>query len=340
MKKRILLSYGTRPELIKLFKIQKLLNCDTLFSGQHYSLIKEYQGLIGKPTHTLSGVDLSNCTLDQKVAILLPKIGEVVTLYDGVIVQGDTLTTYVTALSAFQQHKKIFYVESGLRTGDLLAPFPEEGYRQMISRIASVNFAPTPLAESNLKKECVPGEVLITGNTVVDAVKDFNFTIKDEKVILVTIHRRENIDRLEKIFYSLNECAIRNPALQFIFPMHPNPLIHEKKYLLSAKNFKIIDPISYANLLEILSRCSLVITDSGGIQEETASFGKRCIVCRDKTERPEGVSAGLAFLCGDSPSEIFSEIVSMKPWKGTNPYGDGLASEKICQSISESWGVN
>ena len=259
-------------------------------------------------------------TLTQILSSISLKFGEILNIEkpDLLIVQGDTTTVAVCALIAYYEQIPIGHVEAGLRTFNLNSPFPEEGNRQIVSRISNFNWAPTKLAADQLKKENVQN-IFITGNTVIDACNNYNYKIKYEDEVLITLHRRENFgENLKKIFTQINNLAKKYPKLNFIFPMHPNPNVQKLKYLLD--NVNVIEPLSYKDLIELLSRVKFVISDSGGIQEECAAFKKKILVCRDATERPEGIDAGFAKIVGTDVMNNFNWADNDDKWDGTNPY--------------------
>ena len=277
-----------------------------------------------------------NQTLTQILSNISLKFGEILNLEkpDLLIVQGDTTTVAVCALIAYYEKIPIGHVEAGLRTFNLNSPFPEEGNRQIVSRIANFNWAPTRLAGEQLQKENVQN-IFITGNTVIDACNNYNYDIKYENEILITLHRRENFgSKLESIFKQINRLAHKHPELNFVFPMHPNPNVQQLKHLLD--NVNVIDPLKYQDLTKLLSRVKFVISDSGGIQEECAAFKKKILVCRDTTERPEGIDAGFAKIIGSDVESNFNWAFNDCVWDGENPYGNGDASKKIVDSIIDN----
>ena len=250
---------------------------------------------------------------------------------DLLIVQGDTSTVAICALTAFYQKIPVGHVEAGLRTYDLSNPFPEEGNRQIVSRIASYNWAPTKLAVKQLNEEKVQN-IILTGNTIVDACTNFNYSISYNNQILITLHRRENFgEKMEKLFKEIEALAIKYPEIEFIFPMHPNPNVQCLKPIL--KHINVIEPLGYAEMIKLLSNVKFVISDSGGIQEECASFRKKILVCRNTTERPEGLNAGFARLVDTDVKRHFAWANDSPKWSGNNPYGNGNSSKKIVDSI-------
>ena len=250
---------------------------------------------------------------------------------DLLIVQGDTSTVAISALIAFYGRIPVGHVEAGLRTYDLTSPFPEEGNRQIVSRLATYNWAPTELAASQLQKENVYN-VIITGNTIVDACTKYNYPISYDDKVLITLHRRENFGaKMKKIFTEIEILANEHPQLEFIFPMHPNPNVQKLKPIL--QNVKVIDTLEYSKMMKLLSIVKFIISDSGGIQEECAAFRKKVLVCRNTTERPEGIDAGFAKLVDTNIIDNFYWANDSPNWSGKNPYGNGDASEIIVDSI-------
>jgi len=334
---KILLSYGTRPEIIKLSPVIRELRkvgipFKTVFTGQHKELYDDVKDLVPKPDFHLA-IMKENQTLTDILSSISLRFGEILRSEnpDLLIVQGDTATVAISALIAFYEKVPVGHVEAGLRTYDLTSPFPEEGNRQMVSRIASYNWAPTELAAKQLKKENV-GNITITGNTVIDACKNFNYPISYENKVLVTLHRRENFgDPMEKIFSEIDLLAKEYSHLEFIFPMHPNPNVQKLRPIL--KNVNIINPLGYSEMMQLLSKVKFVISDSGGVQEECAAFGKKVLVCRNTTERPEGLDAGFAKLVHTNIIEHFNWANKSPKWSGENPYGNGNASKIIIDSL-------
>ena len=333
----ILISYGTRPEIIKLSPIireldKRGISFKTVFTGQHRELYDDVKDLVPEPDFHLD-IMKENQTLTDILSSISLRFGEILRSEnpDLLIVQGDTSTVAISALIAFYEKVPVGHVEAGLRTYDLTSPFPEEGNRQMVSRIASYNWAPTELAAKQLKKENV-GNITVTGNTVIDACKNFNYPISYENKVLITLHRRENFGSpMEKIFSEIDLLAKEYSHLEFIFPMHPNPNVQKLRPIL--KNVNIIDPLGYSEMMQLLSKVKFVISDSGGVQEECAAFGKKVLVCRNTTERPEGLDAGFAKLVHTNIVEHFNWANKSPKWSGANPYGDGKASQKIIETI-------
>ena len=304
----------------------------TIFTGRHKELYEDVKDLVPTPDYHLS-IMKKNQTLTDILSKISLKFGKILKKEspDLLVVQGDTSTVAVTSLIAFYENIPVGHVEAGLRTYNLESPFPEEGNRQIVSRFAQYNWAPTEWAADNLRNEMV-GNVTVTGNTVIDACKNFNYPVSYENKVLITLHRRENFGKtMEKIFNEIEQLAMEHPNLEFIFPMHPNPNIQKLKPLL--QHVKVIDPLGYAEMMLLLSRVKFVISDSGGIQEECAAFRKKVLVCRNTTERPEGLDAGFAKLVHTNVIEHFHWANKSPKWSGANPYGDGKASQKIIETI-------
>ena len=336
----IILCFGTRPEVIKMSPLmvefsKRDIPFKTIFTGQHRELFEDVMHLIPKPNYYLDIMSHNQslndilCSISEK----LPKIlkDEKASL---LIVQGDTLTVTASALVAFYEKVKVGHVEAGLRTFNLQNPFPEEANRQIVSRIANYNWAPTQEAFENLKHENVQN-IFLTGNTIVDICQSYAYEKIYGNKVLITLHRRENFgEPMKKMMLEIEELATAHPELKFIFPMHPNPNVQQWRPLL--KHVEVIAPLKYEELLQLLSEVKFVISDSGGIQEECASFGKKILVCRETTERPEGIKIGIAKLVGSNILENFSWANEYPEWQGENPYGDGTASQKIVDTITQS----
>jgi len=325
----ILLCFGTRPEWLKIKPLIKLMDRSEyklLFTGQHTDLLKDvkvdYQINMSTTTNRLDSI-ISDCMLQ------FPN-GD----FRGVLVQGDTGSAFGCALAAFNRQMKIYYLEAGLRSGDLQHPYPEEGYRQMISRISDVNFTPTTLSAKNLITERVHGGVYISGNSVLDNLVDFPKPTM-ENIILITLHRRENHHWLDRWFDEIEKLAVEYPHYTFVLPIHPNPNVQKHKHIL--KRVKVVEPMEHKELINTLIKSNLIISDSGGLQEEGSFFNKKVIVCRKTTERPEGIETGHLHLC-NSPEdlgELFGKLIE-NPYISKNcPYGDGHTSEKVLKILRD-----
>ena len=336
---KICFCFGTRPEIIKLAmlieKSREHFEVSTIFTSQHTSLFEDVKDLIATPSYSLEMPEHRN--LNVLASSIISQIDGILRLRkpDWLVVQGDTTSAMCAAYAAFQLGIKVGHVEAGLRTFNILSPFPEEFNRQCISRMATYNWCPTERAASYLEEENISGRIIVTGNPIVDYVKKLVEPVDEEDLVIITLHRRENADKFSDMLEQINEVAKAHPHLQFIFPAHPNPIIQDKLGTLNHQ-IKIVKPMKYLPFLNLLSRCKFIITDSGGIQEEAVCLKKKVLICRDTTERMEGVEIGLCKLVG---SDILSNIEwALKSVEGEviNPYGDGNACEKIISSLIES----
>lgn len=334
MKKKIAIFYGTRPEYLKLKNVIKFIpksKRDVFYVGQHDKLITN--NLYTKKItikKTLKKAKRLNSIFSQ----ILEKVN--LSNYDSVIIQGDTATTFAVAIAAFNLNKKIIYVESGLRSYDFQNPFPEEGYRQLISRISTINFAPTELSKKNLNSEKIFGKIVVTGNTGLDNLLKFRNKSKYKNIILVTLHRRENLSIMSEWFTEINLLAKKFSNLKFILPIHLNPQIQKYKKLLS--NVKVVNHLDHNKLITLLIDCKFIITDSGGIQEEASFLNKKVIVCRKTTERPEGIKTGHLYLCTRPKflNELAFKINKYYKIKKKCPYGNGKSSLLIVKFLKRN----
>tara|TARA_R100001509_G_scaffold2215_2_gene1852 strand:- start:65 stop:1075 length:1011 start_codon:yes stop_codon:yes gene_type:complete len=334
----ILVCFGTRPEWLKVKPLVDKLDCKLLFTGQHPDLLKEvnfdyriYPEL--SSTSLTGGLRLNSVIQDCLEQFPYSDSN----LFDYVLVQGDTATAFACALASFNLNLKIIHLEAGLRTRDLKNPYPEEGYRQMISRIADINLCPTELSLRNLETDYVAGESYVVGNTVLDNLLKYKKSTDYGNKVLVTLHRRENHPIMRDWFLALDNIAkIYKDDLEFILPIHPNPRVLEHKHLLDHVN--VVDPLSHDDLLKLLVECKFCITDSGGIQEEASFFNKKCIVCRKNTERQEAMMSGHVVLC-KSPGDLSRSVLNMidnYQIERKCPFGDGQASTKIKELLDGS----
>ncbi len=374
--KTVAVIVGTRPEAIKLWPVISSLRLDNslktyvINTGQHGEMLSETLLDLGIEIDSDFRILSKATNLVELLSKLIDSLGQEFSLVrpDLVMVQGDTLSAYAGAVVAFLQGIKIAHVESGLRTKNVYSPFPEEFCRQSIAKIADLNFAPTPLAKRNLIEEGIdPQRVTLSGNTIVDATYKFqrelggmkfeneriklrdlsgnSFTLNESKFALVTLHRRENVGEMfDKTLGSIAEVAMKNKDFQFVFPVHPNPNIRGKaiEQLGDITNVKLLPPQSYTAFMRILSHCSFVISDSGGIQEEAITLRKPIYVARRDTERAEGLSSGIMFMLNGTQESMTLEIVDAiskysQQQDGNehyvNPFGDGTAAEKIVSQI-------
>lgn len=326
----VLFCFGTRPEWLKikpLIKIMDKSKYKLLFTGQHSDLLKnikvDYQITINNSDNRLDQL-ISDCLLQ------FPK-GD----FTSVLVQGDTASAFACALAAFNRDLKIYYLEAGLRSYNLKHPYPEEAYRQMIARISDVNLAPTELSRNNLIREMVVGKTFVVGNTVLDNLLPYKEFCEYTDRVLVTLHRRENHHWMKEWFTEINNIAQQHPNIEFILPIHPNPNVIKHKHLLN--NISVIDPMTHEDLLSLLVKCKLVISDSGGLQEEGSFFNKKVIVCRKTTERPEAIETGHLHLCPspNSLKDLFGKLIENYYINNKCPYGDGYSSEKVYNILTD-----
>lgn len=325
----LLISYGTRPEWIKIKplieKIKGKIPYKTVFTGQHLDIVE-------KNTDYILKIHDGENRLNAIVTSIL-SYEHIFQNIDYVLVHGDTSSAFATALSAFHHQIPVIHLEAGLRTYDLQNPFSEELNRQMISKIAKINLCPTELNKQNLVSEKVTGDIFVTGNTGLDNLLHYQSKIEYNDEILITLHRRENHPIMGQWFKEISELATENPNLKFTIPLHPNPNVQMHKYLL--KNVNVIDPISYNKMLEKLVKCRFLISDSGGIQEEASFLNKKVIVCRKITERPESLGQH-SILC-ENPNNLknlFDQVKTDYKINSKCPFGDGHASEKILQILT------
>lgn len=326
MKNKLLLVYGTRPEYLKLkplieeLKYEKI-NFKVLFTGQHVD--------IGQFGYDYC-FNIDNGGINR-LDIIVKSVMDKLSYINGithVLVQGDTTTALALALSAFHNKLKVIHLEAGLRTYDIQNPYPEETNRRLISIISNINFCPTENNYQNLINEMCLNDSFVVGNTVIDNLLDYKEKCVYDNKVLVTLHRRENHILITEWFTKINELAKLHPELEFILPIHPNPKVRECSYLLT--NVNVIDPLNHNDLLELLIKCKIVITDSGGIQEECSFFNKKCLTCRITTERPEAI--GMSTIMVETPEElpnIFEKELLNYNINFTCPFGDGNTSKKI-----------
>jgi UDP-N-acetylglucosamine 2-epimerase (non-hydrolysing) len=369
---KVALVFGTRPEAIKLFPVIHALRARedvetrVIVTAQHRGLLDQVLEIAGiKPDIDLD-VMTPNQTLDGLTAKLIVELGKAFDAEkpDRVVVHGDTLTTMVASLAAYYRKIPVAHVEAGLRSGDIHHPWPEEVNRRVVACIADMNFAPTEAAADALLAENRDRKSIhITGNTVIDALlatrqrvladpklacglDDLAARFAGKRIIAVTSHRRENFGGgMEAIARAIADIAAR-PDVAVIFPVHPNPNVRPvMEALLGAlPNVAMIEPLDYPHFVRLLDMCELVLTDSGGVQEEAPSLGKPVLVMRETTERPEGVAAGTARLVGTDRTTIVRSVVDLLDdeeayaamSRAHNPFGDGHASERIAKIIAAS----
>lgn len=360
--KKVMLVFGTRPEAIKMCPLVNELksrkNIDTIVcvTGQHrqmldqvletFNVVPQYDLSIMKANQTL--FDITTSIMNSIKAVLEKEMPDIV------LVHGDTSTTFVTALACFYLHIPVGHVEAGLRTYDIYSPFPEEFNRQAVSIISEYNFAPTKRALENLVKEGKKQDsIWITGNTVIDALKTTVNTdyihpelewAKDSRLIFITAHRRENLgEPMHQMFRAIRRVLDEHPDVKALYPIHMNPIVRKaaEEELGSSDRIHIIEPVEVFDCHNLMAKSYLILTDSGGIQEEAPSLGKPVLVMRDTTERPEGIEAGTLKLVGTKEENIYinfkllleNEDIYNQMAKANNPYGDGNACRRIADII-------
>lgn len=360
--KKVLVIFGTRPEAIKMcplvleLKSRKELQTIVCVTGQHKQMLDQVLNVFEvAPDYDLA-IMKSNQTLFDVTSSILENIKDVLLNEkpDLVLVHGDTTTAFASALASFYCQIPVGHVEAGLRTYDIYSPFPEEFNRQAISIISSLNFSPTESSMNNLIKEgCNPNSIYVTGNTAIDALK---FTVnkpyhheildwlENDRLILITAHRRENLGQpLVNMFNAIKRVIDEYPDLKAVYPIHMNPTVRKiaNEILGDSDRIQIIEPLDVLGFHQFMARSYLILTDSGGIQEEAPSLGKPVLVMRDTTERPEGIEAGTLKLVGTDEELIYQTFKDLinnqdlynKMAYASNPYGDGYASQKIADII-------
>ncbi|MEA1989897.1 MAG: UDP-N-acetylglucosamine 2-epimerase (non-hydrolyzing) [Pseudomonadota bacterium] len=379
MKKRILIVFGTRPEAIKMAPLvkafeqsqnQAFFETKVCVTAQHREMLDQVLELFEiKPDFDLNimkpGQDLYDVT--SNVLLGLKTVLEEFKP-DVVLVHGDTATTFAASLAAFYKQIAVGHVEAGLRTGDLYSPWPEEANRKLTGCLTRYHFSPTETSKRNLVRENIDPKIIhVTGNTVIDAlhlvlekintnetlqqsltslIQKSGFSELDSQFVLVTGHRRENFGQgFLNICNALKKLALNNPETNFVYPVHLNPNVREpvNKILSDTPNVLLIEPLQYEAFVYLMSKCYLILTDSGGIQEEAPSLGKPVLVMRDTTERPEAVEAGTVKLVGSDETNIFNHVQNLisndieyqEMCEAHNPYGDGQACQKIIKTLME-----
>lgn len=363
---KVMTVFGTRPEAIKMapvvLELQKhadRIQTIVAVTAQHRQMLDQVLDLFQiTPDYDLDIMSQGQTLYDITTKSLMG-LKDVLAKEkpDLVLVHGDTTTTFAGALASYYQQVPVGHVEAGLRTGDIYSPFPEEMNRKLTGAIAAIHFAPTATAKANLLKENVnPSHIYVTGNTVIDALMttvagdyDFGDDLKDvdfhnHRVILLTTHRRENLGEPMRHIYKALRCIIEEiPDTEIVFPVHRNPLVRKvvEEELAGVDRIHLIDPMEYEPFANLMSLSSLVLTDSGGIQEEAPSLGKPVLVLRNTTERPEAVEAGTVRLIGTDKDVVYAETKRLLTDQdaydamsnAVNPYGDGKASQRIVQAI-------
>jgi len=371
-KRKIMVIYGTRPEAVKVAPLIKALGESEWFTpqvavtAQHRSMLDQVNTVFGiKPEFDLD-IHAPGQTLAEITTRALAGVNALVAEHrpDAVVVQGDTTTVFAAALAAFYEKVPVVHLEAGLRTGNPYSPYPEEINRQLATRLAALHLAPTPVSKANLLREQVaPGSVVVTGNTVIDALLwtvhrpqglgesrygDPRLDVLDHgrgPVLLVTAHRRESWgEPLRAVGRALSRIAGAHPGLRIAFPIHRNPLVRDAilPAVAGLPNVIVTDPLPYAAFARLMNRAALILTDSGGVQEEGPSLGKPVLVMRDTTERSEAVEAGTARLIGTDEdrivaavSELLTDVAAYSAMaNAVNPYGDGLAARRAVGALA------
>jgi UDP-N-acetylglucosamine 2-epimerase (non-hydrolysing) len=370
--KHVMVVYGTRPEAVKMAPVVRGLNAapdlaaSVVLTGQHRSMLDQVNELfdievehdldIIEPRQTLVGITV------RALAGLVPLIHD--RQPDAVLVQGDTTTTLTAALAAFYERVPVVHLEAGLRTGDVTSPFPEEMNRRLTSQLATLHLAPTQASRANLLREGVDAaNIVVTGNTVIDALVDVvrrrhpyaepaltTLDNDDRSVLLVTTHRRESWgEPMRGVGRAVATIARRHPDLRVVVPVHRNPVVREALLpeLEQLGNVLVVEPLAYGDFARLMARATLILTDSGGVQEEAPSLGKPVLVLRDNTERPEAVEAGTVRLVGTDPDvlvrateELLTDPAAYATMaQAVNPYGDGAAAGRCVQAVRHLFGL-
>lgn len=373
--KKVMLIFGTRPEAIKMAPLVKALQADVkhfntvvCVTGQHREMLDQVLAIFDIHPHYDLNIMKTGQDLYDVTARILCKMRDMLKKEhpDVVLVHGDTTTSTAAALAAFYQQIPVGHVEAGLRTHNISSPWPEEMNRQITARIATFHFAPTELCRANLLSENVPFKehIYVTGNTVIDALhyiisrqpkEQVSSNSNERRLVLITGHRRENFgEGLNHVCHAIKTLAAKYPDVDFIYPVHPNPNVRrtiedffgvgKKEETKKNDNLHFVEPMEYNDFVHLLAKATIVMTDSGGIQEEAPGLGKPVLVMRDTTERPEALKAGTVKLVGTSFQRIVDEVSMLldnpkayaKMSRAVNPYGDGHACERIMQILRQN----
>ena len=363
IRQKIICVVGTRPEAIKMapvilaLKKEPWVNLRVLATAQHRHMLDQVNEFFGIDPDIDLNIMRPDQALTTLTARLLLELDDVLLAEkpDAVLVQGDTTTVMTVALACFYHRTPIGHIEAGLRTWDMQNPFPEEANRVIAGKLARWHFAPTEASRQNLLKEGVSAaEIFVTGNTVIDALlmtaaKDLELAVPldpAKRLVLVTSHRRENFgEPLRNVCRALHTLAENNPTVQFLYPVHPNPNIKDvaREFLAGLPNFTLCEPLDYGPFIAAMKRAHIILTDSGGVQEEAPALGKPVLVLRDDTERPEAVEQGMVKLVGTNYERIVDEaqrlLDSPSAYQamahGISPYGDGHAAERIVKTLRD-----
>ncbi|WP_282852942.1 non-hydrolyzing UDP-N-acetylglucosamine 2-epimerase [Gulosibacter sediminis] len=368
---KIMTVYGTRPEAIKVAPLIKALEADdrlqsiAVSTGQHREMLDQVNEMFGITPKIDLSIMRPGQTLNGIVSRVIGELDAVLDSVspDAVVVHGDTSTAMAAAIASFNREIPVIHLEAGLRTANLFSPFPEEANRRVISRVASLNLAPTSTAKENLLREGAPAEsIVVTGNTVIDALFEasgWDTTFADarlqeiaesgQRMVLVTTHRRENIGTMSAIGRALRTLAEHYPETSFVLPAHLNPKVRAAVFpqIEGLTNVVVTDPLPYNEFTKLMSVATIVLTDSGGVQEEAPGLGKPVLVMRENTERPEALEAGTVRLVGTDEERIVSETARLlddeaayaEMSNAVNPYGDGRAAARSVAAIAQMTGV-
>lgn len=370
-KPTVMTVYGTRPEAIKVAPLIRQLERDARFNsvsvstGQHREMLEQVNRMFGINPNFNLDIMQPGQTLNGIVARVITGLDELIeqTQPDIVISQGDTSTAMAAAIAAFNRGVKVVHLEAGLRTGNIDSPFPEEANRKIIGQVTRLHLAPTARSKDNLLREAIPPEdISVTGNTVIDALlhaRDLDVPFKDQQLeniaatqqraVLVTTHRRENLKAMANIGRALRRLAQHYPDVYFVLPAHLNPKVRAAVLpeIEGLENIVVTDPLPYSEFTRLMNLSTLILTDSGGVQEEAPALAKPVLVMRENTERPEAVTAGTVRLIGTDEDRIVAETQTLLDVESAykamanavNPYGDGRASERSVAAIAELVGV-
>lgn len=366
VKPKILCTVGTRPEAVKMAPVilalqeSRHFDCRVLATAQHRQMLDQVLAFFGVEPHVDLDIMRPNQALAGLTARLLEQIDKVLEQDrpDAVLAQGDTTTVMAMALACFYRRIPFGHVEAGLRTWDMLNPFPEEANRVIAGRLAKWHFAPTNSSRDNLLKEGIAAkDIVVTGNTVIDALLmtarrelRFDFPVREgQRMVLVTAHRRENFGApFRSVCEGLRTLAERNPDVAFVYPVHPNPNVKDVAHaaLGNLPNFTLCEPLDYAPFVAAMQRAHFIISDSGGVQEEAPALGKPVLVLREETERPEAVDEGVVRLVGPNAAAIVEHgqrllddpAAYAAMARGVSPYGDGQASGRILKVLLDHFG--
>ena len=318
----VLICFGTRPEYIKVKSlIDNLPNIKTCFTGQHQQLLEN--------VNVDYKIDMSQTISENRLNNIICNIMKHTNIFENieyVLVQGDTTSAVAMAISAFNNGKKVIHLEAGLRSNDIKDPYPEEANRQLISRIADIHLCPTEFNKANLLKENVSGEIYVVGNTGLDNISKEGCEYGDQ--VLITMHRRDNHEKMDQWFETMETVAAKYDNLEFLIPLHPNPNVQKHKHLF--QKVKVVEPMSHKDIIKYVKKCKFVISDSGGLQEECSYLNKKIVVCRKTTERPESVGTH-SFMCEEPErlEELVDKIYEAYEVNKECPYGNGESWRNI-----------